>query len=297
MINTVIFPIAMFIVYNYLVFELIDAFLKMPRLKKVYRIPVGLVNTLIATALTTFNTSTSFTTYIVIGIVLFVEFLLFYRDKYSCSLFCMLACVIHIMAMRSLCVTFFAIALHCTIYDIVNTPVLLNVSTGTTFMLQDMVIFLVIKFVPAKSVRIINQHSEQLSFMVAWLSIFCTYLLINSQIYSTPMDHSILLINQIVAPIAILIGTYIVLFFSIKTGELLGYKEKTEELQHTMEKERQYRITIDKDVFRIIEVNFNTNELISGFEDYEDQLGNTIHDYNKMITFMIQTSVHFEDRE
>lgn len=296
MINAVIFLVAMFLIYNYLIFELVDAFLKMPRLKKIYRIPLGVVNTLIATVFTMFSGSTSLGVYILIGIILFAEFLLFYRDKHSCIFFCVLAIVIHITAMRSLCVAGFAIVTNNTIYDIANTPILLARSTGTTFMLLNVVVFIVIKLVPAKSVRIINQHHEQLSFMIAWMSVFFIYLLINSKVYSIPNGHSTLLTNQIVAPIAILIGTYIVLFFSIKTGELLGYKEKTEVLQQTMEKERQYRTTIDKNVFQIIEVNFNKNELISGFEDYEDQIGERVHDYSKMLEFMIQTSVHSEDK-
>lgn len=296
MITTIIFLIAMFLIYNYFVFELMDRFLKMPRLKKVFRILVGITNTLIAVALTMLNQSTSFGAYLTIGIVLFVEFLLFYKDKPSCSLFCTLACMIHIMAIRALCVAGLSLVLHSTIYDIVNTPLLLSLSTGIMLTLLNIAIFLVLKIIPAKRVRIINQHNEQLRFMIIWLSVFCIYLLINAKVYSTPDGYPTLLLNQIAAPISILVGTYIVLYFSFRMSGLLGYKEKTEELQHTMEKERQYRTTIDKGVFRVIEVNFNKGEILSGFEDYFEQFGDAIRDYSKMLALMIQTAVHPEDR-
>lgn len=294
--GALIFLIAMFLIYYYIVFELVDTLLKTPRLNRIYRIPVALLNTLITVAIIMFDGSSSLVAYLMFCLTLFLEFVIFYRDKYACSLFCALACAIHIMSMRSICVAMFALTRGSTIFDIVNTPLLLALSTGVTFMLLDVVIILVIKLVPAKGIRIINQHPEQLGFMISWLSVFGVYLLINSKVYSTPNSHPTLIINQIVAPIAILIGTYIVLFFSIKTGELLGYKEKTEALQHTVEKERRYRTTLDKDVFRAIEVNFTQNELLSGFEDYEDQLGNIVHDYSKMLGFMTQTAVHPEDR-
>lgn len=296
MIIAVIFLVVMLIAYNYFIFEMIDAFLKVPRLKKIFRIPVGIVNTFIATAFTILMGSTSLSVYISVGLILFVEFIIFYRDKRSCSLFCMLACIIHLMAIRSLCVAVIALVRGTSLYAIVYTPIWLAISTCATLVLLNIAIFLVLKFVPAKNVRILNQHDDQLWFMISWMSVFCIYFLINSKVYSAQNIHPTLLINQIVAPIVILAGTYIVLFFSFKTGNLLGYKEKSKELQHTMEKERQYRTTIDKDVFRVIEVNFNNNELISGFEDYEELLGDTIHDYGKMLIHMIQTSVHPEDR-
>lgn len=296
-IGVVIFLVTMFLVYNYLIFGLIDTFLKKPRLKKVFRIPVGIANTVLATAFTMLVGSATFAIYIAVGVILFAEFVAFYKDKHTCSLFCMMACVIHIMAIRALCVAGFALAMNSTIYDVVNTPYLLGLSTGITFMVLNVIIIIVIKLVPAKGVRILNQHSEQLRFMIAWLSVFCIYFLINSRVYSVPNRHPSLLVNQVTAPIVILIGIYIVLCFSLKMGELLGYKEKTQELQHRVEKEHRYRTTIDKGVFRIIEVNFDKGEIISGFEDYEESLGETIHDYSKMLEFMIQTTVYSEDRK
>lgn len=294
--GTVIFLVVMFIGYNYVIFELIDTLLKAPRLKKLLRIPVGIMNTAIIAAFTMLTGDTNWGCYILIGILLFAEFVLFYKDKYTCSLFCMLACVVHIMAARSLCVALFALATDSSIYDIAVTPYSLVLSTGVMFMVLNILVLLVIKLVPAQGVRIINQHSEQLFFMIAWLAVFCVYLLINAKVYSSPNSHSTLLVNQIIAPITILVGTYLVLFFSIKTGELLGYKEKTAELQHTMEKERQYRTTLDKSVFRVVEVNFTKGEVISGFDDYKEKLGETVYNYKKMLTFVIWATVHPEDR-
>lgn len=297
MTSAAIFLATMFLIYNYLIFELIDTFLDMPRLKKMFRIPVAIVNTLIVTGVTMIGGYTLLGTYIALSILMFVEYVLFYKDKYTSSLFCMLACIIHIMAMRAICVAGLALAMHSTLYTIANTPFLFMVSTGVTFLILNITTIIVIRLIPARGIRIINQHMELVGFMIAWLAVFNVYLLINSNIYSTQDVHLDLLVNQIIAPIAILIGTYLIVFFSIKTSNLLGYREKNLELQNTVDRERQYRTTMDKSVFRIVEIDFDKGEVISGFEDYKELLGdNTIHDYEKMFEFMIQKIVHTEDR-
>lgn len=289
------FMVLMVFGYNLLVFELVDAFFKMPRLKKIYRIPVAIASTILVLSVTMLSGNSTFLAYITISVILFVEFTFFYRDKITSSLFCMLACVIHVMAVRSICVAMYAVMMQCTIYTVANTPSLIVSSTAITFLILNLVIMLVIKIVPAKGVRIINQHGEQHWFMIAWLSVFCIYMQINSKVFETPSNHPDLITNQIIAPAAILIGNYIILYFSFKMGDLLGYREMSEELQNAVEKERQYRISIEKGVYRVVEVNFSKCEVVSGFEDYKDSLGDSIYDYEKILAFMIQTSVYAED--
>lgn len=296
MIGAFVFWGVMFLIYNYLVFELIDTFLEMPKLKKRFRIPVGIINTCIVIAITVLGGNTLMGTYIALAILLFVEFVVFYKDKYTGSLFCMLACIVHIMAIRAMSVALFALAMNRTLYEIANDPFLFLLSTAIAVLILNAITLIVTRLVPAKGIRIINQHNEQLWFMIAWLAVFGMYLLINSTVYNIQDSHHDLLVNQIIAPMAILLGVYIILFFSIKTGELLKYREKTEELQNTVDNERQYRTTINKGVYRLIEVNFDKDEIISGFEDYKDSLDETIYHYAKMIEFISQTAVYPEDK-
>lgn len=296
MIGALIFMSVMFIGYTYLAFALVDTLLQSPRLKKAYWLPVAIGNAGVVAVLTVTSGCSDIFAYICIGAILFLEFILFYKDGYLRCYFCMLAFVIHIMAMRSICVTVFALMTNGSLFEIINTPFLLVMSTAITTLILNVAICVVIKVVPAKGVRIINQHDNLLWFMVAWLTIFGAYLIANAGVYNTVDAYPMLLENQIFAPIAILIGMYIVLFFSMKTGELLGYKEKNEELEIIMKKEREYRDSMDKGVFRIIEVNFNQNLIISGFEDYEYVLGDMIYNYEKMLTYMIKNVVHPEDR-
>lgn len=291
----IVFLGIMYLGYNFLIFKFVDTLLYNPRFKKSYYIPVSIANTCIAMGITMFSECTSFISYLLIGTVLLVDFMLFHKEKVLRCVFCMLACVVHIMAIRSVCVALFAFFMKSSLFAIVMDPFLLVVSSGITALLLNIAIISVIHFVPAKSVKIIKQHKEQLWFMVSWLSVFCMYLLINSNVYFSLNDDQSLLMNQIFAPISILIGTYIVLFFSMKTSFLLGYKEKNEELQHIVEKERQYRTSMDKSLFLSAEIDFTNNKIISGFEDYMEPLEGTTDEYSVMFPQLVASFVHPED--
>lgn len=289
--------VVMFLVYNYLVFELVDTILEKPRLKRLYRIPVSVINTLISAYLLMASGLPSWGIYCLVFLLMLLEFIAFYRDTFARSLFCMLACAVHVMAIRALCVAGFGMAIGLSISEIAGDPFLLVASTGVTFFFLNLALLGVISFVSAKKIRIISQHKEQLFFMITLLGVFCAYLLLNAKVYNMPNMHPTLLENQIAAPIAILIGTYIALFFAMKTTTLLGYKDKNEELQLAVEREVQYRASVEKDVLRVAEINLTKNKIISGFEDYASQVGDLVHNYHDMLALITKEIVYSEDRE
>lgn len=152
----IVFLGIMYLGYNFLIFKFVDTLLYNPRFKKSYYIPVSIANTCIAMGITMFSECTSFISYLLIGTVLLVDFMLFHKEKVLRCVFCMLACVVHIMAIRSVCVALFAFFMKSSLFAIVMDPFLLVVSSGITALLLNIAIISVIHFVPAKSVKIIK---------------------------------------------------------------------------------------------------------------------------------------------
>lgn len=274
--------------YNLILFKLIATFLNKSHPSMPCLLSISLLNTLVAVIMTITDKGTALGAYVLLAVILFVEFAIVFRDKHVRSLFCMLTCFVHIMAIRSLCVALFALALDRTIFAIVDDPLLLVVSALMTFLLLSTAILLLLKFVSAKSMNVLGQHSVQLRPLIIILVLISVYLLLNTTVYNAANASPSVLSNQIIIPITILICLYVVFFFAIRTNSLLSYKEQSE-------KEHLYRMSIDKDVFRIIEANFSQNLLISGFEEYEARLGDMVHEYSNMLAFMIQETVHILD--
>lgn len=102
-------------------------------------------------------------------------------------------------------------------------------------------------------------------------------------------------INGIVVSICILAGFYIVLFFAIKTSSLLGYKEKNEELEQAVIQEQKYRYSITKDAITTYEINITKNILMNGFEDKFEEVGDMIHRYSDMVTYMARKLIYSDD--
>lgn len=284
----VCFFVLIYLVFNLILFKLIANFLNKTHIGLPFLLPVSLLNTLVAVGMTVTGKSTALGAYVLLAIIFFIEFAIIYRDKLVRSLFCMLTCFVHIMVIRFLCTACFALALDRTIFAIVDDPLLLVVSTTSAFLLLNIAMLLLLKFVSAKKIIALGQHSVQLRPHIVILLFISAYMLLNTTVYSAGTSLPAVLSNQLIFSITILICLYVVFFFAIRANSLLSYKEQSE-------KEHLYRMSIDKNVFRIIEVNFSQNRLISGFEEYEEQLGDMVHDYSKMLAFMIQETVHSSD--
>lgn len=255
----VIFLLLMFLAYNYLIFEFANRILDNPKVKHLYLAAVGLFNTGLSYMLTTFDKSNSILGYVVAFVVFFVEFHLFYRDSTKRIMFVVTAYVIHIMALRSISVAGYALIFDKTLFEVANTWNPLVYTMAATFLMANISIVAVINLIPAKFIRVINQHMEQLNFMTTWIGIFSLYMLFNAFFYTAAQSDFLVVINQIVLPIVVLSGLYVVLYFAIKNGEMLGYKERNAKLQMEIHKEQQYRGAITKDTIINYEFNLTKN--------------------------------------
>ncbi|MEG2668169.1 MAG: diguanylate cyclase [Lachnospiraceae bacterium] len=296
----VILPVvALFIaisLYWYWVFELIDHLLKNPVLTKRWRLPVGILNALVVFGISTLIGGTMIL-YILIIAMLFVEFRIFYKDTILKNLFCTSACVVHVLAIRAISTGIFSLVHDIPIYKIYNDPILYAYSVLTTFIFLNIAVGLTINFLPLDRIRIVNEHHDQQVCLTVWMIVDSMYLLFNSYIAESPVYHIGVIVNQIVAPCVVVIGIYIMLLFAVKTGKLLGYKEKNVELKLTVSKEREYRNSITKDAILTYEFNLSQDMIISGFEGIKVEGGNGICHYTNMLGYMAHKVVYPEDIE
>ncbi len=228
----------LFLVYNYSIFEMGDTFLENPRLKKVLRIPVGLLNTVLAVGFTLLPNFSSRTSYICIGLLLFIEFLLFYKEKILRIIALVLSYLVHIMVVRSLCISVFSIATEISIYRLSNESLWLVVTMNVTFIVVNIMLFAVIKLLSTQNASIITEHKEQLIFLFSFTGICCLYFFFNAGIYSNDLPYDAFSAqNQLAVSVTILCGYYLVLIFSIMVGRSVYYKQKNAELKDVAERD------------------------------------------------------------
>lgn len=283
----------MFILYWQLLFRLMDNILEAPQLKKIYRIPVAVINTGMIFFLPKLFDK-ELMPYIILFALMIIEFIIFYKDKLVRILFCISACIIHILAIRALVVGLFSIFSGSSIYQIVTQEQSQMYSAIVTLMALIIAVICVLKFIPMEQVRIINQHKEQQWFLITWMTVNNIFLLYNATVLIQPGRYLIFTGDQVAYSLSVLLGLYIVLFFAMKTNSLLGYEEKYSRLEQTVYQEQQYRNAVTKDAIVCYEFNVTKNLMLNGFDDKQDELGD-IPNYSDMLKQMSRQTIYSKD--
>lgn len=291
-----IITLIMYFLYWPLIFRLTDTILEKGKREKWLRIPLALFNTTVLLVVSSVKGGSTYS-YALLFVLLMLSLYLLYKDSIAKILFCASSCIIHVMALRAFVTGIIGVVLDRSVYEVANHPTLFILSIGAGTVITNIAIVLVLKLVPAEKIRIINQHKEQQWFLIAWMSVFNVYLLFNSEVFWEETYHPNIVGNEIIISAAILAGLYIVVFFAFKTISLLGYKEKSAELQREIYQEQQFKSSAIKDAIMIYEINITQDRMLRGFEENEAELGEMVHCYSDMLAFMMHRFVCSEDIE
>lgn len=285
---------AVFMVFWFLLYWMIDCIMEQPRVNKSRRMIAGAVFTF--GIFCVLETTRNFTVlYFLMLILLVVGFILFYGDKIGQVLFCTGACILNLLAIRSIAVGAVSFTADIPISEIGQQPLLFTMSLLIAFFLTNIAMILVTRIVPLSYLRVINKHREQLLFLLAWMLINVIYLFVDMGLLEKSDAVPAHPINVIVAPICILAGFYVVLFFAIKTSSLLGYKEKSVELERAVIEEQRYRNSITKDAITTYEINVTKDMILKGFEDKREEMGDIAARYSDMLAFMARKLIYSDD--
>ncbi|MFI3210883.1 MAG: GGDEF domain-containing protein [Peptostreptococcaceae bacterium] len=279
-----------FFIYNLVSFKFIGSILEKRKTSDILVIPMSIINSFVVFNMIKVNEYIPIHVFGGIGLLILLNTYIVYKDTLLRNYFITASFLIHIMGVFSICVSLFAVLTNQTMYQVANSINIIFCMISTACLLQ-LCLVVVIKFIPAKNIKIINQHGEQLIFMVIMLTLFNLYLMLNSKVYTIENYNVLYLENQIIVPAVMLSMAYMCLFYSIKMGNLLGYKEKTDKLKDAYEKEKLYRDVIDKDVLIVCDVNFSKNNIITGLETLRGNVGNRIYIYNEMVNYISQNFV------
>lgn len=285
-----------FIVFWFLLYRMIDYIMENPKLNKLRRMIVGVV--FAAGMLCVLKiTNSSVVLYFLMLMLLFVGFILFYKDKIGQALFCTGACILNLLSIRTIAIGVVSLVMDRSVLEVEHEPLLLISYLVLAFFLTNIAMLLVTKFVPLNYLRVINKHKEQLWFLLAWMVINISYLFMEMGVLEKSSVNPAHPVNGIVASICILAGFYIVLFFAIKTSSLLGYKEKNMELELAMVQEQRYRNSITKDAITTYEINVTKDVVLNGLEDLKEELGDIAMGYSDTVNFMTRKWIYSDDIE
>lgn len=288
------FGALLFALYWYLLAKLVDAILDGPRLKPRHWLLIGLFNLAVVSSVF-FLLGSLLLTYFAMMLLMLLEFTFFYRDSFSGATLCTLACSLHVLSIFMLVLTCSATFHALPPLALISNPNSLLMIFILVFFILDAAILAVLKCVPLPMVKLINQHKEQQWFIISWMLVNALFLLYTARTLYNESFTSQQLGTQIITALVSLTSLYIVLFFSIKTSSILGYRDKNLELEQTIQREQQYRNSMLRDALASYEINVTQDTMLRGFESHHDALGDMIYCYTEMLAFMSRRLIYSED--
>ncbi len=249
--------------YNFCGFELIGQLLGARRTKYIRILLLGLMNSGLVLALSFTESSSTAAAYVGIFLILIAEVWLLYRPGFRKNLFVVVTFMLHIMVFHTVVCVLVAWTNNISMYDVANRANTLYFSFLFS-LLGLLAATLMVRFIlPLPKVRIVLQNANQRMYQTVWMSICVLYLLYNAKVYQQDMQLGFFYIDQILKCITMLLGGYVMLFYNFRVSELLGYKEKSEDLTNQLSTNvgfldaltgnavRRYEINVTRDMFRI----------------------------------------------
>lgn len=284
----------LYVAYWWLVSKLIDAILEFPKLKRSQWLFVGAGNASLLLCVAALSPN-GFLLYCIMMLVMLIEFTIFYKDSFTGALLCMLACAIHVLALMMITVSCISLSTGQAPYVILTNGESFQWACLYAFFLLDLAVLSVLKLVPLPKVKLINQHKEQQWFIIAWMGVSTVFLFYLATLFYQPAYPTYLSRNHIAASLVTLSGLYIVLFFSIKTSALLGYKEKNIELEEAIQQEQQYRKFMIRDAIASYEANITQDMVMEGHAYITNDTDDKTHRYMDFMILLSQKLIYSED--
>lgn len=284
----------LFTTYWWLLSILVSFILESPRLRLWNWLVIGVLNTAVVLgAAVLFNSAPL--CYCIMMLLMFVELYLFHKDSFVGVLLCTLACAIHIAGISMITVGVFSLVTSKAPYEIITNSNSFVWCAVAVFLLLDLAIAGILKIFPLTKVKLINQHNEQRWFINAWMAVGCVFLFFAASFYFSPSYPAQLVGNQIAASVVTMIGLYIILFFSIKTTSLLGYRDKNVKLEAEIQQEQQYRNFMIRDALIYYEANLTKDLIIKGSKEYGEAAQSSQNRYSDMLVLMSRKYIYSED--
>ncbi len=297
--RTVVWQVSLFVVfiaYNYLIFELGDRLLEGARLGRWKRLIVGIINAVVLVAASANPFETTLVSYIALIVLIVFEYSLFYKDRFRRVLFVSLAYPMHIMGIRAITTAIISVVLRKPFNEVSSDPLWYTITLTLTFILGCVAIIAVIRLIPMDRLRIVSQHDDQLTYVSLWISVVTLFFLVGTSIYSANSNYYTESVNQFAMAVSCIAGVYIMIFFVMRTGELLGYKERSRELAATVKEEQQFKESVLSQAVYVFEYNLTQDSVIRVSSDSKPLFNDRAYSYTEVISYIIGRYIFEDDR-
>ncbi len=284
-------------VHNYAFFELVDRMLDERRVAKWVVLGICLMNG-VAASLTLPQAQVSYTRFFLsLALMLVIEFFICFRNSIVGILTCSTAIILHILCLRAVVVSIMALVQGVGLYDIAHVDNYPEISLIITLFVHTIVIVVIIRIIKSEYLKIINQNKEFSLPLCLLSSLFLSYMIYNGVIYDNAEIAIAMEVPQIVLPLVLLAGLYMGVWMMIAMVKLHGYKDKHQELEEKINRDRVYKSALMNRAIAVLEINCTHDKLKTYIRNGKIQRMSEYELYTDFVHAITESAVHPTDRD
>ncbi len=224
-----------FFIHSYLSMLLAKRITKKERFSRIFRWLTCLLNAALSANLIALFEGNNVIAYVVVAIVVIVEMLVLFKDKWLALIAISFGLLIHFYTCRSVVMAIYSITTEKTMFNILQSSDDLIASTFIVFWAHIMFLIVFIALISPSAVKDIIKNSTLLNFITLLMIVIGIFLIYNASIFGINGNFIELSIQQIVLPVLLLGTFYLMLLFMIRLVMLDKYKKLIQELEQKID--------------------------------------------------------------
>ncbi len=208
------------------------------------------------------NYNNPMTQYFICTIILLVEFLVLFKSRLYITIGVCAGSLLHLFVLRAIIIAVFSLVNKIPMNEIIHNEQFFPMVNLLAFLSQVITLSLFIKLMPLKVVKEIMLNKSFYTGLLSLTLLLNIYIIFNSYMFTVDVFSVNIAVQEIVIALFILAFLYIMLFMLIKVIKLGVYKEKTQQLEHKIDKDKLLTSAIFNIAEVILEVNCTQDKML-----------------------------------
>ncbi len=281
-----------FLGQNYMFFRLIGKVVPI-KVSTFALVLTGIVNCVAVITMMVYFESNTAVMYLIITLIYIVEMYFIYDAKVMSVISYSISLPIHLMALRGISVSAFAMIYGYSIYQVVITNTMMWITLIMTSVFSMGFMAALFKLIPDKYFKMIDQETNRMTLFCVLAVVTVSQLIISGSMYDIDINIASFPLQQILTDISWMTVLYTGVFMLIGFEVLDARREK---LQDKLLQESLYKNMLLVRSELTIELNCTEDKIVSLTYKGKDKKRFTGADYTSFLCKVVEEYIHEEDK-
>ncbi len=281
-----------FLGQNYMFFRLIGKVIPV-KVSAFALVLTGIVNCVAVILMMVYIENNTIIVYLIITLIYIIEMYFIYDAKVMSVISYSISLPIHLMALRGISVSAFAMIYGYSIYEVATTNIMMWSTLIMASVLSIGFMTALFKLIPDKYFKMIDQATNRMTLFCVFAVVTVSQLIINGSMYDTDINIKALALQQILTDISWMTVLYTGVFMLIGFEVLDARREK---LQDKLLQESLYKNMLLVRSELTIEVNCTEDKIVNLTYKGKDKSRFSGTDYTTFLYKVVEEYIHEDDK-